>query len=67
MDPIFNALLLLNLGLWGFVGFQICCMTHRQRGIDTDPWEQVKIPDDPSGICLPEDFDRVLSDNYRSA
>jgi hypothetical protein len=48
-------LVVLCCGLWCWAGFSICQVTHRQRGIGVDPWEQVKVPDDLSGI------ERVMS------
>jgi hypothetical protein len=43
-----------SIVLAGASGFLFCRITHRQRGIEVDPWEQVKVPDDPSGIRLDE-------------
>jgi hypothetical protein len=35
IDPVFTLLLLLVCGLWCFVGFQLCRITHKQRGIES--------------------------------
>lgn len=43
-DPIFCVLFVTNCLLWGWAGYAFCQSTHKQKGIDTDPWEFL-IPD----------------------
>jgi hypothetical protein len=48
---LLDILLAATFLAWGACGFCVCMFTHRQRGIETDSWDQVRRPSpfDPVG------------------
>lgn len=48
VDPVILFLVIICSSLWCWAGFSICKITHRQRGLEVDDWDNIKIPDDLS-------------------
>jgi len=49
MDPVLVGLVALLAAAAGWAGAEVCRMTHRQRGLDTDAWDVV-IPATPADL-----------------
>lgn len=54
IDPFFVLILLWCCGLWALVGWELCRLTHKQRGIEVDRPVTDVLPVPPTPVVVPD-------------